>query len=287
MSVTGPLLISHGHLTPTYSPCVEDVRLNKKQKIMYYIKKSNKIFYEIFGSGSKNFILLHNAGGNHQFLRYQINAFSEIGKVVGIDMLGHGNSDKPIKKYAVLEYAEDIIELCNYLNIDKVVGIGLNYGANVLLQLAVNKPEIISKLILIEPPLLMKPETVDRIQEHMGHLSNCKMTEYAEILVKQSFINTTKENREIAKSSFKTIKKEVLFSIYTNLLEWDKLSRNIVVNLKIPSLCILTNGSLCSGADLLQINPQIEIGKVVGSLYWTTLEVPDQVNSMILRFLEL
>ena len=65
------------------------------------------------------------------------------------------------------------------------------------------------------------------------------------------------------------------------------MSKNLVANLKTQSLVILTNGSLCSGADLLQINSQIEIGKVVGSLYWATLEVPDQVNSMILRFLEL
>jgi pimeloyl-ACP methyl ester carboxylesterase len=254
---------------------------------MYHIKNHNKIFYEIFGSGSKNFVLLHNAGGNHQFFHYQINALSKIGRVIAIDMLGHGYSDKPLKKYTLLEYAEDIVDICNHLNISNIVCIGLNYGASVLLQLTINKPELVSKLILIDPPLLMKPKIVDMIKSHISHLNDCEMTNYAETLVKESFIKTTKENYEIAISSFKSIQKEILSSIYTDLLEWDKLSNSIIVNLKTPSLCLLTNGSLCSGADLLQLNPQIEVGKVVGSLYWATLEVPDQVNSMILRFLEL
>lgn len=254
---------------------------------MYYIKQNNKIFYEIFGNGSKNFLLLHNAGGNHQFLHYQIEALSKIGKVIAIDLLGHGNSDKPIKKYTLLEYVQDVIDICSHLNIERIIGVGLNYGADVLLQVSITKPELISKLILIDPPVLMKPETVDMIEGHISHLSNYEMTEYAEILVKDSFIKANKEDYEIAISSFKAVINENLSSLYTDLLEWNKLSKNLVANLKAHSLVILTNGSFCSGADLLQINSQIEIGKVVGSLYWATLEVPDQVNSMILRFLEL
>ncbi len=156
-----------------------------------------------------------------------------------------------------------------------------------MLQVSITKPELTSKLILIDPPILMKPEIVDKIEGHISHLSDYEMTEYAEILVKESFIKATKEDYEIAISSFKAVKNEILSSLYTDLLEWNKLSKNLVANLKTQSLVILTNGSLCSGADLLQINSQIEIGKVVGSLYWATLEVPDQVNSMILRFLEL
>jgi hypothetical protein len=33
--------------------------------------------------------------------------------------------------------------------------------------------------------------------------------------------------------------------------------------------------------------PQFEIGKVVGSKCWATLEVPEQLNAMITRFLKI
>ena len=79
----------------------------------------------------------------------------------------------------------------------------------------------------------------------------------------------------------------ILASIFSDLIEWDKTALKKIANLTIPVLCIITDEHHCAFSKLQSCNNKIEIGKVVCSRCWATLEVPEQVNSMILRFLEI
>jgi hypothetical protein len=51
----------------------------------------------------------------------------------------------------------------------------------------------------------------------------------------------------------------------------------------IISSAVPTNGS----AYLLEVNPAITIGQTVGAGHFLQLEVPEQVNTMIVRFLSI
>jgi pimeloyl-ACP methyl ester carboxylesterase len=55
---------------------------------------------------------------------------------------------------------------------------------------------------------------------------------------------------------------------------------------KLPILYIEDNGGRYSHLALFsEVCPQLVVGKVVGSGHFPTLEVPDQVNAMIQRFI--
>jgi hypothetical protein len=56
-------------------------------------------------------------------------------------------------------------------------------------------------------------------------------------------------------------------------------------HISCPTLCILTDEHHCSYEKMKHQAPHFEIGKVVGSKCWATLEAPEQVNAMIQRFL--
>jgi hypothetical protein len=86
---------------------------------------------------------------------------------------------------------------------------------------------------------------------------------------------------------FNGVNKKSLTGILRGLLEWDAKSAGILKSIACPTLCILTDEHHCSYEKMHGEAPQFEIGKVIGSKCWATLEVPEQVNAMISRFLML
>lgn len=240
------------------------------------------------GHGPQDFILIHNAGGNHQFMNKQFDYFAKLGRVFSLDLRGHGESDKPVQaQYTVQSLAEDIIELCQEYHIESAVIIGLNYGAVIAIELAATTTKLVSHLVLIDPPILMEPWVKSLIEEHIQDLKNPNIEDFASTLVNSVLFNTDSANKIMATRSFETVSKPALASIYENLLHWDKTSTDKLKRCTCPMLHIQSSQSFCPEERLKNICPQTLTGKVVASGHWATLETPDQVNSMISRFLEL
>jgi pimeloyl-ACP methyl ester carboxylesterase len=76
-------------------------------------------------------------------------------RVVLLDLLGHGESDKPAhaSEYRIDVYAEQVVALLDHLHSRRAVVGGVSLGANVSLQFAVHHPERVQGLI-IEMPVL-------------------------------------------------------------------------------------------------------------------------------------
>lgn len=71
--------------------------------------------------------------------RHQISHFSQAGYgVLAPDLLGYGSSDKPesAQEYKGKRMASDVVELLDYENIDKVHGVGHDWGSFFLSRLA-------------------------------------------------------------------------------------------------------------------------------------------------------
>ncbi|HPE85158.1 MAG TPA: alpha/beta hydrolase [Chlamydiales bacterium] len=236
------------------------------------------VHYEVFGSGQPAFLLVHNAGGDHHFFDPQIAFLETLGTVIAVDLPGHGKSADDEGPYSICRYAQTLKEICKCY--PKIIGIGLNYGANVLIEMG-----LIDRLVMIDPPLLMDNRTKGFILNHIVELKAIDPVTYAKQIVNSSFLEVNQDVKDKALQSFRIPSPEVRAAVYADLLEWDEDSFNKVEQLSIPTLCIFTDGSLCSMQNLQACNPLIEISKVCRSYYWATLEVPDQVNAMIHRFL--
>jgi pimeloyl-ACP methyl ester carboxylesterase len=72
---------------------------------------------------------------------------------VAPDLRGHGQSDAPAAGYAPSDYAGDLIELIQAELDPPLPVVGHSLGALVGLQLAELRPELISWLVLLDPPL--------------------------------------------------------------------------------------------------------------------------------------
>lgn len=241
-------------------------------------------FFEA-GEGETTFLLVHNAGGDHRMMEPTAEYCAHLGKVVSMDLRGHGQSDAPEQDYTLDAFAEDIAAFCKQKQLQKCVYIGLNYGANVGYVLAQKHPQFLSALILIEPPILMDPWTAEAVRESIEDLKTMDEIQFAKKLVESIFVSGTDQDKNLALESAKSSKKHVKISLYEDLLKKDPLLMKNPLVCTTPALCIQTSTPFTTEEKLKTCFSNLSLGRVVHSGPWATLEVPDQVHSMIKRFL--
>lgn len=115
-----------------------------------------RLAYTEYGSGPKLVILLHGLLFSQRMHEQLAQALAERGhRVVTLDLLGHGESDRPADKwrYSMPSFGEQVIALLDELGADEAILVGTSLGANVALETAVRAPERVRGLV-IEMPVL-------------------------------------------------------------------------------------------------------------------------------------
>jgi pimeloyl-ACP methyl ester carboxylesterase len=115
-----------------------------------------RLAYETYGGGDRLVVLLHGLLMDARLNRGVARALAARGhRVVLLDLLGHGRSDKPrhAAEYRMDTYAEQVGALLDHLRAEEAVVGGVSLGANVALHLATRRPERLRGL-LIEMPVL-------------------------------------------------------------------------------------------------------------------------------------
>jgi pimeloyl-ACP methyl ester carboxylesterase len=116
----------------------------------------HRVAYRTYGSGDRTLILIHgllmNAG---MFARLAPEMASRGNRVVCIDLLGHGDSDKPkdFSLYSMTSFGDQVAALIDHLGAGSAVVGGTSLGANVSLELAVGRPDK-ARGLFIEMPVL-------------------------------------------------------------------------------------------------------------------------------------
>ena len=111
-----------------------------------------KIHYETFGEGHP-IILVHGITGDLKVTWVDtgwVEALRPLRRVVALDCRGHGQSDKPhdAEAYAGDKMSQDILNLMNYLGIEKADLFGYSMGAFISLDLLAHHGERFTSVIL-------------------------------------------------------------------------------------------------------------------------------------------
>ncbi len=106
-----------------------------------------QIFYRIEGSG-ETVLLLHAGVTSSDEYKRVIPFLSKHYCAIAPDFLGNGDSDPAPHAYSILEHARSMISFMDSLGIKKAIVVGQHAGGKVGLEMAVNWPERVSKLVL-------------------------------------------------------------------------------------------------------------------------------------------
>jgi len=104
-----------------------------------------RIWYAEFGKGEP-VLFVHGGLANANYWGNQVRAFAGRYQVIVMDSRGHGRSTRNAAPYGYDLMASDVVGLLDYLKIRKVALVGWSDGAIVGLDIAMHRPERLSKL---------------------------------------------------------------------------------------------------------------------------------------------
>ena len=118
----------------------------------------HKLAYTVHGEGPRTTILMPGLLLSQKMqTRLAADLATHGNRVVTLDFLGHGDSDRPreMERYSMPEFARQAIALLDHLELKQAVVGGTSLGANVTLEVAALAPERLRGMI-IEMPVLDK-----------------------------------------------------------------------------------------------------------------------------------
>ena len=118
--------------------------------------EGHSLAYSDWGEGDRVLVLVHGLLMNRRmFDRLAPEMASRGNRVVTLDLLGHGRSDRPedMRLYNMPDFGRQMAALCDHLELDRPVVGGTSLGANATLEFAVAHPGR-ARALLVEMPVL-------------------------------------------------------------------------------------------------------------------------------------
>jgi pimeloyl-ACP methyl ester carboxylesterase len=106
------------------------------------------LHYEATGTGEP-VVLLHGLGSSTRDWEAQVAALAQRHRVISMDLRGHGRSDRGRGPYSIAGFAADVAALLTHLGIPSAHVCGISLGGMVAFQLAVDFPERVRTLAVI------------------------------------------------------------------------------------------------------------------------------------------
>ncbi|AYF87729.1 MULTISPECIES: alpha/beta fold hydrolase [unclassified Pseudomonas] len=124
----------------------------------YFDNDGCQLHYEDYGRGMP-VLLIHGLGSSTRDWEYQVPALAAHYRVIVIDVRGHGRSDKPNERYSIAAFADDVTALIEHLKLIDVHLVGISMGGMIGFQLAVDHPELLRSLTIVNSGPEVKPHS--------------------------------------------------------------------------------------------------------------------------------
>ena len=108
-----------------------------------------QMYYEVHGSGGRPLVLLH---GNLSTIGVDfggiIPSLAKSRQVIGVEQQAHGHTADIDRPLSIRTWAEDTVALLGHLGIEHADLFGYSSGSGVAVQLAIEQPRLVGKLVL-------------------------------------------------------------------------------------------------------------------------------------------
>ena len=250
------------------------VDYGSNDKVGKYIDVNGiKIYYEIYGEGEPLLLLHGNSGSINSFV-YQIPELSKHFKVIAVDSRAQGRSSDSEKEITYALMASDMSELIEKLKLGSVYVVGWSDGGNIGLELGLNHPDKIKKLITFGANFtwenfIVPPDSVT-------------MDPNDPLIVKVSPI------LQKYKAGMDKITPEIKKKLSTLMEKFPNLTEEQLRQIKIPVLVVAGDHDLIKidhTVTLFKNLPHAQLFIVPGASHTVVIEQPELINSEIIKFL--
>jgi pimeloyl-ACP methyl ester carboxylesterase len=240
--------------------------------------------YEEAGRGDPPLLLVHGVACHRGVWAPQLDRFSQDRRVVAVDLRGHGESDAPTQPYTMQAFADDLAWMCRRLGLRRPVVVGHSLGGLVGLELAGVCPDCPGAVVLVDSVLLpstSRPEVVHELVDGLrGSDPAGTLRDYFETFF--SPLDDPARKAWILDAAVQT-PPHVTSSVWEQSTGWDDAAA--LRSCRVPLLYIDAGTPNADLSRAVELQPEIMIGRTIGSGHFSQLEIPDQVNAMVARFL--
>src|SRR6202140_4772665 len=244
--------------------------------------------YEDVGSGSQPFLFVHGWTCNHNFFAPQIEYFSRFQRVIAADLCGHGASDAPQRQYTVPEFADDLAWLCGELGVERAVLVGHSMGGVIALQLAATHPELCAAVCLIDSVVFPSDAFIAQLKLLGDQLAGSAYIQTLQNFAAGALLIETDDpvrKAHVLAEMARTSQHVAVPAFRSHLLDYDASSAARAC--RVPIAYIAASNLMADLGQFKQLCPQLVTAQPLGSGHFSLLEVPEQVNTMLERFVKI
>jgi pimeloyl-ACP methyl ester carboxylesterase len=244
-----------------------------------------KLAYEESGSGPA-MVLVHGWCCDRTYFAPQAEHYRSTHRVVSVDLRGHGASDKPEQEYTIAGFADDVAWLCSELGITRPVVIGHSMGGTTALALAAGHPGLPSAIVMLDAPLLLPQELVSALLPQLvAAFRSPGYRDAARQFVGDQMFRPgdDPQRKERILDGMSGAPQHVLASAFEAIWGFDSVAA--LQACKVPALFIGADPLLSDVRRMRELCPTLLTAQTAGAGHFHQLEVPEQVNAMIDRFL--
>lgn len=254
---------------------------------------------EIRGVGEP-LLVLHGFSGSSKSFEELIDSWSKKYKVILVDILGHGKSEKPkdFRSYEMDRVAEDLKHILDKLKINKTCLFGYSMGGRLALTFTVNYPYLVSALVLESSSPGIADEKMRKIREQKDN----ELAEFIEKRGIKDFVNYWDSVPLFNLAQMPLEKKRKLHQerLNNNILGLANSLRgmgsgrqkslwNSLEDIDIPTLLIVgeNDEKYCDiSAKMVEIMPRARREVVKDTSHIVHFEKPEVLNKIVLDFLQ-
>jgi pimeloyl-ACP methyl ester carboxylesterase len=232
-------------------------------------------------------ILIHGLGESLEGWTFQYDEFSKHFRVIALDLRGFGMSDVP-DKISIEDFAADVRNLMDHLQIDSANLLGLSMGGLVCLAFYKLYPERVRSLILANTMCYLPEEAKAGFEERLKILEKADMKQVAKFIADISFHRDIKELKKFAKIIVSKNNKEYYTKVTMELSKAD--FREMLPEIKVPTLIIVAEYDITTppafGQFMAERIPKSTIKMVRNAAHLAKVENHEEFNGYVVEFLK-
>jgi len=249
-----------------------------------------QLYYELSGQGTP-LLFLHGLGSSTQDWELQCPFFASHYQVLAVDTRGHGRSGKPPGPYSVPQFAADVAALVRRLEMPALHVVGLSMGGMIGFQLALDTPELVRTLTIVNSGPSIMPKTWRDWLSVGQRLLLFKLFNMGKIgaVIGGRIFPEPDQAPLLAQfiKRWKSNDKKAYMAATRALLGWDVTAR--LGELTQPVLIISADQDYTPVAEkeaYAALIPRSKVMVVEQSRHATPVDQPDRFNQIVLDFLQ-
>jgi pimeloyl-ACP methyl ester carboxylesterase len=236
------------------------------------------IAYDLDGTGEPPLVFVHGWSCDRTYFQPQLDHFAAHHAVAALDLRGHGASS-PGPPYDVEALADDVLAVAAHADLPRPVVVGHSLGGLVALACAARTGAIRAAVLVDPAPVLAgrgKAYFAGTVPDVAADADGTWRAAFAARRFAPH--DTVRRDETIAGAAAAPV--AIATATWQAMAEFDGAA--VLPQVEVPVLLITAGEPEPGVADAVA---DVHQGRTVGAGHFVQLEVPDQVNAMIERFL--